>query len=377
MLFGALGVGAGVMYAVDPARGRRRRGLLRDKFRHVATIADDAVAATARDMANRARGVFAETRARLFPDAVSDDVLERRVRSKLGQYVSHPRSIGVVVNEGRVFLSGPILAREVDPLISAVLSVRGVRSVVKRLDAHERAGDISGLQGGTPRVGERFEMLQSNWSPTARVLTGLGGGALALGAGGRGGPLGLAMSLAGMGLFARAATNLELRRLVGIGAGRRAVDVEKTITVDLPVEQVWEYWRDYRYFPSFMSHVREIRDLGSGRSHWKVDGPAGSTIEWDAMLTAEEPNRLVAWKTLPGSAVEHAGIVRLEPADQGTRVHLRMSYNPPAGAIGHGIAALFGADVTRLMNDDLARMKTFIETGRPPRDAAVPGSTAD
>ena len=369
---GALGIGASLMYVLDPLYGRRRRSLVRDQLTHFATVADQALGVTARDLTNRTRGLVARGRARLYPDQAGDDIVERRVRAKLGQYVSHPGSIGIVVHDGRVFLSGPILASEVDPLVAALSSVRGVKGIENRLDEHERPADISGLQGGVGRAGERAELMQSNWSPTARLLAGLAGGTAALWAAGRRGPLGVGLSLLGTGLLARAATNLELRRLVGVRAGRRAVDIEKTITVNAPLEMVWQYWRDYRYFPSFMSHVREVRDQGGGRSHWTVDGPAGSTVQWDARLTAEEPNRLIAWKTVPGSRVDHSGIVRLEPAGGATRVHLRMSYNPPAGALGHALAALVGADARRLMNDDLVRMKAFIETGQPPRDAAAP-----
>ena len=369
---GALGIGASLMYVLDPLYGRRRRSLVRDQLTHFATVADEALGVTARDVTNRARGLVARGRARMYPDQAGDDIVERRVRSKLGQYVSHPGSLGVVVHEGRVFLSGPILSSEVDGLLAAVSSVRGVKGIENRLDEHAGAADISGLQGGVGRAGERAELMQSNWSPTARLLAGLAGGTAAFWAAGRRGPLGVGLGLLGSGLLARAATNLELRRLIGVGAGRRAVDVEKTITVNAPLEMVWQYWRDYRYFPTFMSHVREVRDQGGGRSHWTIDGPAGSTVQWDARLTAEEPNRLLAWKTAPGSSVEHSGIVRLEPAGGATRVHLRMSYNPPAGAVGHALAALVGADARRLLDDDLVRMKVFIETGQPPRDAAAP-----
>jgi len=39
-------------------------------------------------------------------------------------------------------------------------------------------------------------------------------------------------------------------------------------------------------------------------------------------------------------------------------------------AVGHAIASLFGADPKSEMDDDLMRMKSFIETGHQPRDAA-------
>jgi uncharacterized membrane protein len=47
-----------------------------------------------------------------------------------------------------------------------------------------------------------------------------------------------------------------------------------------------------------------------------------------------------------------------------------MSYNPPAGVLGHAIAELFGVDPKHEMDDDLMRMKSFIETGVHPHDAA-------
>ncbi len=126
-----------------------------------------------------------------------------------------------------------------------------------------------------------------------------------------------------------------------------------------------------------MRNVREVRDLGDGRSHWIVTGPAGTEVEWDATITRLESNKVLAWKTVPGSIVEHAGIIHFQPNPDGsTRVHIRLSYNPPAGALGHVVASLFGADPKSEMDEDLVRMKTFIETGKLPRDAAAYAETS-
>src|SRR5207244_6535398 len=114
--------------------------------------------------------------------------------------------------------------------------------------------------------------------------------------------------LIGLGVAARAASNLQLKRVLGTGGGRRAVDVHKTITIAAPVEHVFAFWREYENFPRFMSHVREVRDLGGQRSRWTVAGPAGMPVEWDAELTQVVPNQVLAWKTVGGSTVEHAGI---------------------------------------------------------------------
>jgi uncharacterized membrane protein len=165
---------------------------------------------------------------------------------------------------------------------------------------------------------------------------------------------------------------MPVKRLVGAGAGRRAVELQKTINIDAPVEQVYEFWKDFQNFPRFMSNVREVR-TSNGRSHWVVAGPAGVDVEWDAHITKEIPNQLLAWKSENGSTIESAGLVRfMRNEAEGTSIEIKLSYNPPAGAVGHGIVKMLGVDPKAQMDEDLMRMKTLIETGNPPHDAAHP-----
>jgi osmotically-inducible protein OsmY len=144
---GGIGIGAGLMYMLDPDRGSRRRALVRDKIISAANRVPDAAGATARDLRNRASGVVAGAKSLLKSDEVSDEVLVERVRSELGRVISHPRAIEVVAEQGRVTLSGPVLADEVVELISRVSSVRGVTGVENQLEVHEQVGDVPGLQG--------------------------------------------------------------------------------------------------------------------------------------------------------------------------------------------------------------------------------------
>jgi uncharacterized membrane protein len=94
----------------------------------------------------------------------------------------------------------------------------------------------------------------------------------------------------------------------------------------------------------------------------------GATLEWDAEIVELFPNKLLAWQSTQGSLIQHAGIVRFETEGNRTRVQIRLSYNPPAGAIGHTIATMLGSNPKQEMDEDLVRMKTFIETGKRPRD---------
>jgi uncharacterized membrane protein len=376
-LIGGIGLGAGLMYVLDPDRGRRRRALMRDKATRVINKTGDATGTTLRDTRHRARGLVAGAKSLLKREQVSDEVLIERVRSKMGRVVPHPHSIEVTASQGRVTLRGPILESEVDALLESVSSVQGVTRVENNLGLHKQAGGVPGLQGGVARPGKRFELMQTNWSPTARLLVGIAGGALTLYGVRRRDAVGASASTAGVSLLARALTNIETKRLIGAGGGRRAVDFQKTINIAAPVERVFEFWTDYGNFSHFMSNVREVRDIGKGRSHWTVTGPAGVPVEWDAEITKLVSNEVLAWKSMPGSTIENAGIIRFGPNDDGsTRVQIKLSYNPPAGAIGHAVAALFGSNPKKQMDEDLLRMKTLIETGVTPHDAAEKSPSA-
>jgi uncharacterized membrane protein len=367
LFLGGIGLGAGLMYIFDPDRGRRRRATARGAARHIANALDDAVGKTSRDLSNRAQGIVAELNSIFRCEEADDDVVAARVRSKLGRAVSHPHAIHVTVDQGRVTLSGQILAGEGDQLLNRVWSVRGVTGVENKLEAHEQAGAVSSLQGGTPHRGETPELMQSNWSPAVRFLVGIGGGALTLYGARR---KDIFSSAVGLGLVTRSLTNMEMEDLIGLDGGH-GINVQKTITINAPVRKVFELWSHHENFPHFMSRVREVKDLGNGRYHWTVAGPAGIPVEWEAVITKLEPDRLIAWQSAAGSMVEQRGIVRFRPdGDDKTVVDVRLSYHPPAGAVGHAIASLFGADPKSEMDDDLMRMKSFIETGHQPRDAA-------
>jgi len=370
LLLGAAAAGALSMYLLDPDHGRRRRAGMRDRLASGISRLDDATSVAARDLRNRARGVAHEMRSRFTREEVPDEILCERVRSRLGWAVSHPGAIAVAALSGRVTLSGAVLESEYVRLLRTTWAVRGVVDVEDRLAVYESAAGISALQGGGRAPGRRYGPWQENWPPAVRVIMGAAGGALLLNAlAGKRGALGLLGGLAGAALIARSASNMPIDRLVGVR--RPAMELQKCIDVAAPVERVFEAFSQLERFPEFMTHVREVRVRGDGTSEWTVEGPAGRTISWEAVTTRLEPNKLISWRTLPGSAVEHAGLLRFEPSEGGTRVLVSMSYTPPAGALGHAVARLFGADPKSELNDDLLRMKVFLETGRRAHDAAA------
>ena len=360
-----IGLGAALMYFSDPDAGRRRRSLVRDQAVRAMNDMEELVDKGLEDLGNRTRGLLAEARARVRREEPPDWILEERARAALGRVVKFPGAIEVMANQGTLTLTGPALKSELEPLLASMAALRGVTEVDNQLEVHTSRAGVPGLQGN-PRPREpRSELMQENWTPGVRLLSGAGGGLLGLYGLRQGGLPGLVISALGFGLALRGVTNLPPRRLFGYGGGRQAVEAQKAININAPAEEVYALWANFTNFPRFMSHVHEVRDLGDGRSHWKVAGPAGVPVEWDAVITKQVPERLLAWKSVEGEAVQSAGIVRFDPNPDGsTRVTVRLAYNPPAGALGHAVASFFGADPKQAMDEDLVRLKGLLETGK-------------
>jgi uncharacterized membrane protein len=146
------------------------------------------------------------------------------------------------------------------------------------------------------------------------------------------------------------------------------VRVEKTVTINRPVEAVYRFWRNFENFPRFMRHVASVEELGNGRSRWKAKAPAGLTVKWDAEILQERENEWIAWRSVEGSQVENSGSVRFQPAPgaRGTEVRVQLEYHPPAGTVGRVLAYLFGEEPEQQVKDDLRRFKQLVETGEIP-----------
>jgi uncharacterized membrane protein len=135
--------------------------------------------------------------------------------------------------------------------------------------------------------------------------------------------------------------------------------------VNATPEEVYQFWRNFENLPRFMRHVDSVTELGEGRSHWKVKGPAGMEVEWDAAIVADVPNEVITWRTQENADVDHAGAVRFERAagGRGTIIKVNLEYMPVGGVIGATVAKLFGEAPQQQLDDDLRRFKQMIEVG--------------
>jgi uncharacterized membrane protein len=187
----------------------------------------------------------------------------------------------------------------------------------------------------------------------------------------------------GSGLVARGVTgHCQLYDALGVNTAseeerspaKRAIRVEKTLTINAPPEKLYQFWRDIENLPRFMRHLRSVQRLDDRHSHWVANGPAGTDVEWDAEIITEVENKHISWQSTEHADVYNAGSVHFRPAPhgRGTEVKVVMRYTPPAGALGAAFAKLFQENPEQQIADDLRRFKSLIETGEVPTTHGQP-----
>ena len=137
------------------------------------------------------------------------------------------------------------------------------------------------------------------------------------------------------------------------------------VTIKRTPQEVYRFWRDFTNLPRFMSHLQSVELIDQDRSRWTAVGPGGASVGWLAQITNDQPDKLISWRSLPGSDVEHSGSVRFDhaPAGRGTEVRVALVYNPPAGLLGVEIAKVLGREPGEQIKGDLYRLKQVLETG--------------
>lgn len=160
---------------------------------------------------------------------------------------------------------------------------------------------------------------------------------------------------------------------------RRGIHIEQAFLVNRTPEDLYTYWRNFENLPNVMTHLKSVKVLEGDRSEWTASAPriAGGEVTWEARITRDEPNHAIAWKSVPGAAVDTRGEISFSPAmgDRGTEVRVSMQYNPPAGRLGHWIAKLAGESPEQQIREDLRNFKRMMETGEIPTTVGQPRGT--
>ncbi len=235
----------------------------------------------------------------------------------------------------------------------------------------------SGSEAMTPapydvRRSPRSSNKEANVPPAERYLSLLAGSVLLLSALRRRS----LMLLAGSGaLLYRGATGFcYVYNALGVSPGSQGLQIEETITVNKPPEEVYRLWRRLENLPRFMSHLESVTPVNERQSHWvaRMSGPL--RLEWDAIIVEDEPNKKISWRSLAESRVDHSGSVlfRHLPARNLTEVKIVMSYRPPLGPAGEAVAKLIGRLTEHQIRQDLRAFKTMAEAGEKPTIAGQP-----
>lgn len=202
--------------------------------------------------------------------------------------------------------------------------------------------------------------MKHNVGTTERVITGVAAAGLAA----------LAFkksSVAGKVAAGVASGALAARSITGYCPVKQAVEetgsglhVERQVIVNAPIEQVYEFWRNVENFPKFMQNLKSVTKMSDTNSHWISYGPLNTEYEWDAETTRDEPNEVIAWRSVSGD-VENNGTVRFTRVGPKTRVRIRIDYSPPAGAVGDAVARLFGDDPESQLEEYLDKLKQILD----------------
>ena len=150
--------------------------------------------------------------------------------------------------------------------------------------------------------------------------------------------------------------------------------VHESIEIQAPLQDIFTYWSNLENFPHIMRNVEEVRVAGD-TSHWRVKGPLGKTVEFDARTTEMSPERGIGWNSTNDNEVETSGQVRFEEVAEGrTRIDVTMNYaDPPGGKVGEVVADAI-SNPEREMREDLENFARQVERGE--LDLGEPGAQA-
>jgi uncharacterized membrane protein len=245
----------------------------------------------------------------------------------------------------------------------------------------EEQQDPQGVRSRAPRNvsrGERIASLAAGglllaWAgPRRRSALGAGLGALGLALAGRG-ATGRCAAYRAAGIdTAQQSLSDRLRAKTRQARGTTGgVEIEQSVTVNRPCEKVYEAWRRLERLPEVFEHLESVHESTDGRSHWVAVGPFGTRVEWDSELTEDRPAERIAWRSLPGSAIENDGAVSFlpAPAGRGTELRVRIAYRPLAGQV---LAPVLRKLSNAQVHEDLRRFKQWIEAGEVPTTDGQP-----
>ncbi|MEX2591520.1 MAG: SRPBCC family protein [Anditalea sp.] len=145
-----------------------------------------------------------------------------------------------------------------------------------------------------------------------------------------------------------------------------AINLRAEYVVDVPRQEVYDFWRKLENLPLFMRHLKSVDQLSDNRSRWEARLPGNSgTLSWEADIVKDIPGKLIGWKSTEGAIIDNAGKVEFydDVNSSGTLIRVIFSYHPVVGGLGTGIAKFLNPAFEKLLNEELHDFKILIEGG--------------
>ena len=128
--------------------------------------------------------------------------------------------------------------------------------------------------------------------------------------------------------------------------------IEQSIEVNVPVETAYRQLCRFEDYPQFIDNVQEITQQGANHLHWRAE-KNGKEIEWDAEITDQVQDKVIAWRNLSGA--KHVGRITLQSSTP-DKTRITMSMDTDEAATGEA-----GKSAKQKLERDLQRLKECVE----------------
>lgn len=178
----------------------------------------------------------------------------------------------------------------------------------------------------------------------------------------------VAQSIAGGTMLARGISGYcPVYDAVGKGGKMKSsnVNIRTSVSINKPVNEVYDFWRNLENLPKFMQHLETVSEKDKVTSHWTATGPGGvGKLSWDAHILMDERGKMLSWHSLPDSTVDNAGkVVFKDNGYGGTDLDVTISYHAPLGVAGEAAAKLLNPFFEKMVKSDIQSLKTYMEMG--------------
>lgn len=155
-----------------------------------------------------------------------------------------------------------------------------------------------------------------------------------------------------------------------------SVDIAISLTVNKPLDETYQFWRNLSGLPLFMKHLKTVTEVDKKKSIWIARLPWKiGMLRWEAEITAEQVNKLIEWQSLENSVINNRGSVHFKDAGKfGTEIQVRIYYAAPAGKPGELAAQLVKPAFKEMITEDIKNFRRYIETGEIPTTNGQPSN---